>query len=665
MDYELQERIKELVSLLNRANRAYYLSGKPIMTDADYDTLEKMYEKLAGEKYDKSRFIKESQQTKRMVDTEHTFKNLLTTIDNKFQTLNELFEWLDHLSINSNEELDILITEKYDGNSLCIEYDAEGNAVVAVTRGADGKGKNLIDIFKDDKIENIFNEYIGIRYEVMLSYESFDKLNLLKIEENESLYANPRNTVAGLLARLDAYKFRDFLTLVPLSVRVQNQSLTREEELEFLSSISKEDVPLVGELITGTINELKNYLTNFYQEYAEKREKLNYMIDGLVLEFTDSDIKNYLGSFTNGSPKWQAAVKFPCMQRESVVTGMVFEASPNGTGRITPSVLFKPVIFNGAKMEKVSLSNYKRFQELKLGVGSKIMVELRNDVLAYVTKLEDDKEIEPIPFATECPICKGKVQTTVNDKNEETFIYCTNPNCKMKIIGKINNYLDMVRIKGIEIATLTKIFDAGLISKFEDIYNLKFITLSKVVGEQTARNIVDAIMENQPYDYEILAGLGIPNCGKETAKTILQEYKLEELNDRKLINSSEFKTKLSTLNNIGEKMTEYIISGLNENAMSLFAIMTNVIPKSSNYKKVENMLTFVTTGDPDPEYFTNRSELQKFIEEKGHKLTNSVSKNTNYLVTENTGSGTVKNKKAKELKVPIITCKELVEKILK
>lgn len=657
------DMIRDITKKLDEANKAYYMTAKPIMTDAEYDELERLYQRITGNKYDKGRFIKNSKSNKRLVDTKHTFENLLTTIDNKFQNLDELNEWLDNiyeeLNLKSDDELTLLVTEKYDGNSLCIEYDENGKAVAAPTRGADGKGKNLIDIFKDDKINNPFHKYMGIKYEVMLSYENFNKLNDLKIENNESLYANPRNTVAGILARDDAYKFRPFLTPVPLSIRVKDTEINREEEIDEIFEIyPNNEIEFTGEEFVGNLKKLKSSIKKMYDEYTVSRETMPYMIDGLVVELTETKYKNKLKYFTNGSPKWQAAVKFPCMQKESTVEDIVFEVSPNGTGKITPSVIFKPVIFNGATMKKVSLANYKRFKELSLAKDDRIQVELRNDVLCYVNKLSGyESTNDPIPFTKTCPECGSKV--IVN--KEETFAYCTNEKCPMKVIGRINHYFDMVGIKGIDVSTIRKIYDANLLNSISDIYKLKYPTISKIVGDKTAMNIIDAINENEPSDYEVIAGLGIKNLGKDSAKILLSKYTIQNLLDTDLIKSNKFKDSLVELEGIGKTMADYISDGLYENNLDIINIMANVNIKATNYKKADDMLTFVITGDTDPNYFKDRNAVRDYIESKGHKLTSAISKRTNYLITENTGSGTKKNKDAKSLGVKIITCKELKE----
>jgi DNA ligase (NAD+) len=231
----------------------------------------------------------------------------------------------------------------------------------------------------------------------------------------------------------------------------------------------------------------------------------------------------------------------------------------------------------------------------------------------------------------------------------------------MKSIGKINNYINQVGIKGIDISTLEKMHSAGLLENITSLYTLDYIKLSRIpgLGDKSATNIMDSIFAVTPNDYDILAGLGISNFGKDTAKRLLTETSFDNLCNKDYVNGDEFKTVLNNTSGIGSKMSSIITKGLNECNELLNEILLHVKFKSVKRVKLDNQFIFVATGDPDPKYFANRAELKEYIESKGHKMTGSVSKKTNYLITENPNSGTVKNKKAQELGVKIITCAEL------
>lgn len=662
-----KEMIKELKKSLDQACKAYYNSNQLVMTDEEFDQNCILYKKLTGKTYST---LTAPNKSNKLIQIEHSFENLQGTIDNKFPNLNDFNEWLKSMfqenNINLNDTIQLLITLKYDGNSICIEYE-NGKTKLALTRGDDKGGIDLTNVFKNKTIKKN-NYYIGIKYECIMTYDNYDKLNQLKEKNNDNIYANPRSTVSGLLGRNDASDYLDYLTLVPLSIRIKDKNISRNKELELLDKIIKDkEVELTGNIISGNYEFLINKIKEIYDKYTTERFNLNFMIDGLVVEFLDSKIRKKLGYFASGSPKFTCALKFPYQEKETVVEDIVFEASPNGTGKITPSVIYKPIYFNGAKQNKTSLANYKRFKELKLGKGSKIIVQYRNDCLSYVNPIdcEENKHIKPIPFTTNCPICDSKLVIHKNDKGEETFIYCKNEKCKMKIIGKINNYTNAVGIKGIEIQTLEKLYNAKLIESPVDLYNLSFRNVSKLdgMGIQSATNLIDAIKSATPNDYDILSGLGIQNLGPDMAKIILSEFSFDYLCDKKFIKSKEFKNRLEELNGVGPIMSERIINEFSSDKINnlLNELLLKVKFKSTKRVKAENQLIFVATGDPNKEIFNSRTDMKDYIESHGHKMTSSVSTKTNYLVTENPNSGTVKNKKAKELGIKIITSEELKE----
>lgn len=685
---------KEMYIKLKEASEAYYNSDQLIMSDEEFDKLAKEYEELYGEKFDTRTSLKKNNKKIKVIEVEHKYKNLLGTIDNKFANLEEFKKWITKISEENDNKINgIFISLKYDGNSLSIEYDEKGNCKLALTRGENNKGADLTPLFKDRKLNQEVIDYIetnlgvkyrelAVRYEAIIKYDKFDELNKIKEENNDNSYKNPRTTVTGLMSNsVDGIKYKDYIDLIPLSVESKDFEKYHVNNLEKLELIEK--ISPNGELFTDqsnafliyteTVEDYINEITSFYNKIISKRENLGFMIDGIIIDIMDRDIRSKLGRFATGSPKWQCAIKFPYMQKETTVKDIVFEASPNGSGKITPSVIVEPVIFNGATMQKISLANYKRFKSLKIGVGTKGIVEYRNDTLSYFTKLDipENDNIKPIPFTNKCPVCNGNVKINKNDKNEETFVYCDNPECSMKIIGKINRYTTSIGIKGIEVSTIEKLYSAGLLENIPDIYKLKFKDVSKVegLGELSAINIIDAIKENIPNDYDILAGLGITNLGQDTSKLILRKIPFEKLLDMNYIQDKKFKEELILIEGIGPKMAERIPLGLIE----CNSILNEIVKEIKMYNKTkmvvldenQKLYKFVTTGDPDTNYFKDRFELKKFLEDKGHKLISAVSKKTDYLITETPNSGTVKNKKAQELNIPIITTKQLMEEILK
>jgi len=681
---ERKQQALEIKKILDEASKAYYNSSEPIMSDEEFDYTCNLYEKLSGEKYNTETepekevtvVSKNKVTNKKNTIIEHTFKGLLGTIDYKFpkeptsDALKDLKEWLISqirtFKLDSNN-ISILVTEKYDGNSLSIEYE-NGKAVKATTRGKNGKGLDLLPIFKNDRLLKPIKDYIGVKYEVILTYDNLEKLNKEREKNGESTYKNPRNTVAGLLSRTDSDKYRKYLTLVPISLKFRDKEISREEEIKYIDEyVNQSDVSLVREFYDGNIKDIYKSIKQKYNDYITERLEMHYMIDGLVIEFLTDNNEELFGRFASGSPKWSCAIKFPYMEKTTTVEDIIFEASPNGTGKITPSVIYKPVTFIGNEMRKTSLANYKRFKELKLGKGSKIVVSYHNDVLSYVDKLnapENDK-IKPIPFTNKCPACGGEVRIHTNDKGEETFVYCNNKKCYMKLLGKINNITNQLDMKGIDILTLEKIYNAGYLNKVSDLFKLEYRKISKIegLGNTSAMNIIQSVRNVNPDDYELLAALGIKNLGKDTAKNIFKEFTFDELLNKEYISTDEFYEKLLNIDGIADKMANYIQKGLIKKHNLLNVLHENIDYRSLTHVKVDKseQLIFVITGDTDPKYFADRKEVKDYVESKGHKLTSSVSGKTNYLVTEDTTSGTKKNLEAAKRGIPIITCSQLVD----
>jgi DNA ligase (NAD+) len=377
------------------------------------------------------------------------------------------------------------------------------------------------------------------------------------------------------------------------------------------------------------------------------------MIDGLVIEFVNKQIRS-LGYLDN-RPRFAIALKFPYMEKTSEVTGIEWEVSPNGTGRITPMVKFKPVEFNGAVQSRISLANYIRYQKLQpIGIGTKCLIEYRNDVLSYFTKLDctENNKIKPIPFTTTCPCCGGKVEINKN----KTFAYCSNETCPSKTVGRINNYINKLDIKGIELKTIEKLFNAGLVTKISDIYNVDVNKMSELegFGRTSALNFKDAVDNNMPYDYEILAGMGIEGIAKKNSKELMKEFRLADLTDFNIIKSEDFKQAVKNIEGFADISASNLVNGLVLYNEDLKELVVSVRYRNSDQRKPnEKQLKFVITGDT--EYFKDRNDFINAVEGKGHRVIGSVSKNTDYLVNNNPDSTSVKNQKAKTLNIPIIT----------
>lgn len=666
------EETKELKEFILECNNKYYNEEEPLITDKDWDYINSRYTLLTGEE------IIGADAPSNTVSESHKYPFLVGTLA-KAMNMDEFIDWLKKLykQLGKNPKKDVLtfyINQKFDGNSIVCEYDADGKLVRALTRGKNGKGKDVTKAFKDLKIDNYFECPLGIKYEALIKYSKLEELN----EAYNKEYKNPRNTISGLINGNSSANYKNYYLLEPLWMEFEDGDVIEHEtETEFYNHISeyqsnKDGIELGNEsvehgyYVMGTFDDLVEGVKAVHDEYVEERKEYDYMIDGMVIMLTDLTDRNVLGYQDGGinlKPKWAVALKFPYMEEESIVTDIKF--SVGNSGKITPVCHFETVVFNGNDYTKQSLQNYLRFKELNLGKGSRIKVALHNDTLTYIEKmpeLKGDKKIEPIPFIKNCPICGEKLKFP---KNGEAFVYCTNDLCSGRSVGRINNYIKKLDIKGIDRETIEKLYEAKLWLDIPDIYNFNLVKAYKVegLGKTSVDKMHKAIEAKVPFDYEILGGIGIKSLGLDTAKSIIKGISLEEILN--LFYNTEMEEFIGTLidkshEGVGEIMANHIYKWLS--ISKNLKVLKFLIERGYKEMDVEGFddvsYTFVVTGDL---VNWDRGTFKRILESKGHKLTSSVSNKTDYLITNDKDSGTVKNKKATELGKPIIDESEVIE----
>ena len=646
---------QQLIKILTEASNAYYNTDTKIMSDDEFDDLEREYQRRF-----KKKFIgAEPLEGKGTINVTHSYGDLVGTLS-KCKNIDDFMDWyLDAFNkitcnynhSNHNYLPELYLTLKYDGNSVVIEYK-DGKVVKALTRGKNGKGLDLTHVFKDYHELEYIKEECGIKYEVIMTYENFKKL----MKDENISYANPRSIVAGKLGCDDAVKYADYFTLVPLWIKYKDKTLTKDEQRDLLNKeFGIEYTDLVGNYSDSILKAkddwdgVRRAITSYYEKIQSIRQDLPFMIDGIVIELVDENIRKELGMNT-GFPNWGTALKFPYMEKTSKV--VKFDYCLGDSGRITPRVWFKPVEFNGTVHQKQSLQNYKRYKELNLSIGSDILVQYSNDCLSYIERLEtannkelDKKKKEEIIL---CPECGAKAEANEN----ETFLFCPNNNCPGKIVGKLQNYLTKMDIKGIKENMLTAFKEAGLVHNIEDLYTMDYSKIADIdrMGEKVAENVKKAINSKVPYDYEILGAMGIENCSLTTAKDICKVYTLKELiNLFNTIERKQFLYKLMDVEGIAEITAKYVYSGIEENYNTIkFLLNKNHKNYKESIKTASKQEVFVFTGFRD-------KQLQADLESKGHKVTGSVSNKTTVLVAKDPSGRSSSLEKARKLNIPIIT----------
>lgn len=637
-------------NLLNKASEAYYNSDEVILTDNEYDEIYKMFNLITG----KEIIGAKPNSNKGTISVEHEYKNLVGTL-RKARNLNEIDEYLKKYFSIKQDEYNIRLSLKFDGNSVTIQYDENGKVLKALTRGRDGKGKDLTKAFSKDKfnLNSLMYEdsEFAIKYEVIISYDNYNKI----CETFNEDYANPRSLVSGILGSDDAYKYIDYLTLVPLELRLKdnngeikfsnNKKELFEEEIEefypnnYYSEYSRK-------IVAKDYNDAYTQIKSYYNYVNEIRSDLPFMIDGIVIDFLDKPIiEKYFYDPRGFIPEHSFALKLPYLEAIGYVTDIDYCAG--NSGRITPRIHFaqkdgSPIIFNGTEHTKQQISNYKRFKELNLGIGSKVLITYNNDCLSYITKIvcKENDEITPFKYIDKCPICNSKIEIIKNKDGEETLTECVNPNCPSRILGKLENYFIRMDMKGIKINTIETLFNDKVITDIKSLYSIDWDKASNSIGEKMAEKLKNTIESKKFYDYEILGSLSIEKISIETTKLICKEYNLKELME--FYDNNTLYDKIVKLNGFSKTKTEYFVNGFKENLNTIkFLSELGYKNYKEEFKNNTDGLKIVFTGF--------RDEGLKFkLEKLGHKVTSSVSGKTNIVVYSDE-PGATKMNKAKEL----------------
>lgn len=655
-------------NLLNNASKAYYNSDSIILSDSQYDNLYNLFKKITGKNIVGA---EPTDITKGTVCVQHEYEQLVGTLG-KAQNLNDSREMIHKIINNKNINDDkyvIQLSLKFDGNSVTEERDKNGNSKNFLTRGRNGLGKDVSSKFKTSKILPIkMKQEYAIKYEAIIQYKDYqticDKFN----EE----YANPRSLISGILGRDDATEYSDYITLVPLELRYKDGSFptttidgikVKDKSIfdNFFKSPESDDLyHQINEIqVCSNEDEINNAIEEFYNYINDIRSSLDFMIDGIVIEFLNINIINALGYDPKGEiPKYSYALKLPYLEQITEVTGIDYCLGVSG--RITPRIFFNPINFNGTTHTKQQISNYKRFKELDLGLGSKILVSYNNDCLSYITKIdsEENKKIKKFEYLKKCPVCNGNVEIIVNDKGEETFSVCSNEDCPSKITGKIENFLIKMDIKGIKRNIIKKLYDEGLLNTIEDLYNMDYNKVAKIdgLGDKMAKKMKASILSKKYYDYEILGSLNINNISIESTKVICKEYSLPELFNMK--NRKIMYNHIIELEGFSDIQTKYFVNGFLKNIKTIKFLMNRAEYKTlkdiiKNNSSNVNSLKIVFTGFRDP-------SLKNQLELKGHKVTSSVSGKTDILVYKGT-PGATKKKAAEANNVKLMEYEEFLE----
>ncbi len=638
---ETTNRMKELVALLNQASKAYYQESREIMSNLEYD---KLYDELV-ELEKKTGIVLANSPTVNVgyeVLSElpkETHETPMLSLD-KTKDRESLKDWL--------KEKDGLLSWKLDGLTIVLTYE-NGKLQKAVTRGNGEVGEvvtNNAKTFVNLPISIPFQNRVVLRGEAVIPYSDFKKMNE-EIPEEEEKYKNPRNLCAGSVRQLNSeitakrkVHFYAFALIEAEGVDMHN---SKECQSQWLSGQGFDIVPYYRvnkETIVSVIGEMEKEVTTF-----------DLPSDGLVLTFDDISYGESLG-MTSKFPRHSIAFKWA---DELATTRLSYiEWSPSRTGLINPVAVFEPVELEGTTVTRASVHNLSIMEELQLGIGDEITVYKANMIIPQIAENKTCSNTIEIP--QHCPACDGI--TEVKKVNDVKSLYCTNPDCSAKKIKSFQLFVsrDGMNIDGLSIATLEKFIQAGFIHEYADIYELakhkEAIVSMEGFGEKSYENMIASIEKSRQTNLvRVLYSLGISGIGLANAKVLCKEF---HYNMEKIMNTTT--EELEAIDGIGpilaKGFVEYFSNEHNRQVVEhlLEKLHLEEVEESKTEKIFEGK-NFVITGSV--EHFKNRNEMKAYIEERGGKVTGSVTAKTDVLVNNDITSSSSKNKKAKELGIPI------------
>ena len=636
-------RMQELVELLNRAAKAYYQDADEIMSNYEYDAL-----------YDELQALE--------AQTGVTLSSS-PTVNVGYEVLSELPKERHPspmLSLDKTKDVaglqafagdqKVVMSWKMDGLTIVLTY-RDGGLVKAVTRGNGEVGEVITAnarTFKNLPLQIPYKGELILRGEAVIGYKDFEKINE-EIAEVDAKYKNPRNLCSGSVRQLNSeitakrnVKFYGFSLVQAEGVDFHN---SRAAQLDWLASQGFE----VVEHIVVSREEIPNEVIKF----SEKIVSNDFPSDGLVLIYDDVAYGQSLGR-TSKFPRDSFAFKWADETSKTVLREI--EWSPSRTGLINPVAIFDPVELEGTTVSRASVHNISIMEELELGIGDQIEVYKANMIIPQIAENLTRSGVKDIPKV--CPVCGGA--TEIRSISNAKALYCTNPECQAKQLKSYALFVsrDALNIDGLSEATLEKFIARGFIHDFADLFHLEQhreeICEMDGFGEKSYNNLIASVEKARETTLpRLIYGLGIANIGLANAKLICKEIGHDP--ERVMDLTAE---DLAAIDGIGDVIAgNYVAYFADAEHRELFEKLLKEVKLPEEQEDVGEQtfagMNFVITGSV--EHFANRNEVKALIESKGGKVTGSVTSKTNYLINNNVESTSSKNKKAKDLGIPIIT----------
>jgi DNA ligase (NAD+) len=637
----------------------YYAFEKPEISDFEYDALLKELQTLEKEN---PQFITKDSPTQRVSgEVSSTFEKIehkvpMMSLDNSY-SVQDIKDWHERILKNINEKIEFIIEPKIDGLSASLVY--ENNSLKTGSTRGDGKyGEDVTENIKT--IKNIPLKLLTganiakfeIRGEVYINKQDFVSLNERLVEDEMPKFANPRNAASGSLRQKNA----KITSERKLSFFVHSfgfiEGVEFEKHSQFLDFCRAAGFAVQKNIRTfGNIEEVINSVLAL----QEIRDALAYEIDGVVIKVNSYKLRKIIG-YTNKSPKWAIAYKFPARQAATKVLSI--KTQVGRTGVVTPLASLEPVNLSGVTISSATLHNFEEIERLNLNTGDEVLVERAGDVIPKIIKVINKRSEGVFKVPQKCPACSSAL---IKEKEEDVFFRCINPACPAQLRRSLIHFVsrDAMNIEGLGEAVIDQLLELKKIHTFADIYKLNFDDFMELdlFKQKKANNLMNSIVKSRQNPlHKLIFALGIRHVGEKAAYMLAQKFK----NIDNLIRASE--EELTAINEIGPVLAESVKKYFSNDKVGVMIkelkeSQVNVTEpeKVNNFAPLENK-TFVLTGELES---MSRKDAENIILSLGGKTTSSVSKKTDYVVAGgNPGS---KYDKAVELGLKILTEKEFKE----
>ena len=635
-------RMKELVQKLNEAAKAYYQEDREIMSNREYDALYdelEQAEKITGIVLADSPTVRVGYEAVDALPKETHESPMLSLDKTKDREVLRGF-------IGNHKTL---LSWKMDGLTIVLTYE-NGELQKAVTRGNGIVGEvitNNARVFRNIPLKIAYQGRLVLRGEAIITYSDFERINN-SIEDVDAKYKNPRNLCSGSVRQLNNQitaernvRFYAFALVSAQDVEMHN---SREFQMEWLRTQGFEVVEY--RVVTSeNLDEVMDY-------FAEKIVTNDFPSDGLVALYDDIAYGESLGS-TAKFPRNAFAFKWADEVRETTLREI--EWSPSRTGLINPIAVFDPVELEGTTVSRASVHNVSIVKDLKLGIGDTIQVYKANMIIPQIA--ENLTQSGNLEIPDTCPVCGQEAKIVC--ENDVEALYCMNPDCVAKKIKAFTLFVsrDAMNIDGLSEATLEKFIAKGFIHNFGDIFEIEkyrdeIVTMDGF-GEKSFDNLISSIEKAKDTTLaKVIYSLGISNIGLSNAKIICRYFD----DDLDKIRSAK-EEEISAIDGIGPviagSLTKYFAKPENNQKVDHLMGYLHIVKEEKADNQIFAGKNFVITGSL--ERFSNRGEAKNLIESLGGKVTGSVTGKTNYLINNDVNSNSSKNKKARELGIPILS----------